>query len=413
MKIAQVTGPPLFLTGTGQSRIIPISKELIKRGHTVAIFTPTMHFSGIERTVHEGIPVIKTGQYFVYSSDDSGFASDYRRESGVLRLLAGILTWSLDTIRELRKFKPDIIQLYTTQPNIIILLLLARVLMPFSRICIDYDDLYGGIGGTYDYEGNSKAVILLLGLMERYAHRFAYKASSCSHYFRQYYSIDKIIPNSVDTDLLKRAPAAIDPALIGAIRCKHGIKPSDKVIIAVSRFKELYDYDLLITAAGLLRQKTSGFKVVFIGEGDFKNDLVSMAAKLNLSDLLVFTGWIKDEKLLKHYYYLADICVIPMRDRKLHLARCPIKLLDAISAQLCILAADIGEPAHILQAGVNALFYKAGDSADMADKLFRIISDKELCDKLRGKVKDLIPSYSHRTVASMWEEHFRLPGLPT
>lgn len=407
MKIAQVLGPPLLLTGTGQARVIPISKELVRNGHAVAIFAPTMAFKGIERTEHEGLPVIKTGQYFVYSGDDRGFGGDYRRESRVPELLSLIFAWALSTIRELKAFRPDVVQVYTTQPNAILFVLLARVLMPFTRICVDYDDLYGGEGGSYDYEGNPRAAVLLLGLAERLVRRFAHKASACSHFFRLHYGIDTIIPNSVDTDLLARGPGAVDQNALEAIRVRHGIKPGDKVVIAVSRFKELYDYDLLVKAAGVLRGKFRDFRMIFIGDGEHRNALAALAEKEGLGGNLTFTGWVQDEELLKHYYFISDICVIPMRNRKLHLARCPIKLLDAIAARLCIVAPDIGEPAHILKDGVNALLYRAGDTADIADKLHRLMTDAPLRKKLATGATALIPDYSHKRVARLWEEHLR------
>ena len=82
MKIAEVIGPPLFLTGLGQTRIIPIAKELVKKGNDICVFSPAAKFEKVEHFIYEGISVIKTGQYFVSCSDEFGFSKDYKRQRG-------------------------------------------------------------------------------------------------------------------------------------------------------------------------------------------------------------------------------------------------------------------------------------------------------------------------------------------
>ena len=408
MRIAEVIGPPLFLTGLGQTRIIPIAKELVKKGNDICVFSPAAKFEKVEHFIYEGISVIKTGQYFVSCSDEFGFSKDYKRQRGA-ELILGIFTWVFTTIREIKKFNPDIIQIYTSQPNTLMFLLFARFCFPFTPICIDYDDIYGGEGGTYDYEQNNPILIKVLDIMEKTFPILANKLSVCSHFLAEKFSSNVIIPNSVDTELLKHRNSSNKEEIerLKQFRVGLGLKPDNKVILIVSRIKDSYDYDMVIHAVKKAFTKHKEIKVIIIGDGEGLENLKKITKEENLEEVVFFKGFVKHINLLRDYYHISDIGIIPMKARILHLARCPIKLLECISAQLCIIVPDYAECKYILKNLHNALFYKVGDIDDLASKIIEVLDNPELENNLKKNLSEIIDTFDHKQVACLWDKHLK------
>jgi glycosyltransferase involved in cell wall biosynthesis len=408
MKIAEVLGPPLFLTGLGQTRIIPIAKELIKKGHKICVFTPTTKFEKVETFFIDGIPIVKTGQFFISSEDEFGFSKDCKRHQSY-KILLKILAWVFITIREVKKFEPDIIQIYTSLPNTMMFFPFARICFPATPIYLDYDDLYGGKGGSLDYRQVNPILIRILGIIEHILPLFANKLSVCSQFLSEKFNSDIIIPNSVDTNLLKHNNNLCKKEMK---RLKHfriglGVEPDDKLILIASRINDIYDYDMVIQAVEKVYKTHKGIKVVVVGDGEGLENLKKLMKEANLEHIVFFKGFVKESKLLRDYYHISDICIIPMRERKSHLARCPIKLLEGIAAQLCMIVPDYGECKHILDNLHNALFYKVGDINDLSSKILQVLENPELEIHLRKNIAQLANTFDHKQVACSWDKHFK------
>ena len=64
---------------------------------------------------------------------------------------------------------------------------------------------------------------------------------------------------------------------------------------------------------GLKAAKDAGkdFRMVFIGEGVDRPEIMDYAAKLGLAERCVFTGAVRDRELLRGYFSLADLFLFP------------------------------------------------------------------------------------------------------
>ena len=102
-----------------------------------------------------------------------------------------------------------------------------------------------------------------------------------------------------------------------SLQKKYRFKKDDIVLMTLTRLssKELYKgYDHVLFCLDILKDKYPNIKYLIVGRYDAeeKGRLDTIIQELSLKDYVVFTGYIPDEELAKHYR-LADIYVMPSK----------------------------------------------------------------------------------------------------
>ena len=102
-----------------------------------------------------------------------------------------------------------------------------------------------------------------------------------------------------------------------SLQKKYSFKKDDIVLMTLTRLssKELYKgYDHVLFSLDILKDKYPNIKYLIVGRYDEeeKARLDTIIKELSLKDYVVFTGYIPDEELAKHYR-LADIYVMPSK----------------------------------------------------------------------------------------------------
>lgn len=166
---------------------------------------------------------------------------------------------------------------------------------------------------------------------------------------------------------------------------KHlGIKPDEKVILAVGRLsKEKAQIDL-IRAFGELHRTNPALKakLVIAGDGPERAQLEASARTLEIADQIVFAGQVAN---MQPYYAIADLLV-----NASHSEGSPYILLEAMAAGVPIVATAVGGVPEILTDGENALLVPPLDARAMAQSIEEVLCDKELAQKFSTKARALI-----------------------
>jgi len=81
-----------------------------------------------------------------------------------------------------------------------------------------------------------------------------------------------------------------------------------KVILSVSRYIEWKGYRYIIRAAEKIINKYPDTIFIFVGYGDQQNELKKIASKKNISNNIVFTGWVNRMEL-NNLYQVASVFV--------------------------------------------------------------------------------------------------------
>ncbi|MGB9674550.1 MAG: glycosyltransferase family 4 protein [Nanopusillaceae archaeon] len=83
-----------------------------------------------------------------------------------------------------------------------------------------------------------------------------------------------------------------------------------KIVLYLGRMTLHKGPDYLLLAAKKILEKRKDILFIFAGTGEMLEKLIKMAADLNISKNVVFTGWVDDE-LAEYLYSISDIFVLP------------------------------------------------------------------------------------------------------
>jgi glycosyltransferase involved in cell wall biosynthesis len=149
----------------------------------------------------------------------------------------------------------------------------------------------------------------------------------------------EVIPNGV---VPRQFRASIDP---GEVKAAYGIHPYAPLILFIGRLVYQKGPDLLIEAIRKVSKHRWDTRVIVAGDGWMKQDLQEQARDLPVT----FTGYIPDSEYIR-LLNAADIVVIPSRNEPFGLV-----LLEAWSAEKCVVASDVGGLSENIDAFVNGI----------------------------------------------------------
>ncbi len=131
-----------------------------------------------------------------------------------------------------------------------------------------------------------------------------------------------------------------------------------------------------IQALHYVLKKHPNAKLLIIGDGPLKNYLQKFAKKLNLSEKVIFAGWIPHEQL-PQVYALADIFLLTSP-----LEGLPTVVLEAMAMKKPVLTAMTGGQSDFIVNGENGLFIDPNSPKEIAKKICFLIEREDNRTKL-------------------------------
>lgn len=168
-------------------------------------------------------------------------------------------------------------------------------------------------------------------------------------------------------------------------------------IVSVSRIdKTQKDFPTLLRAFKLLEYKISE-NLYIVGEGDGKEELEKLIDELELGDRIKLLGmkknpfiWIKNSKLFVHSSKYEGFGLV---------------LVEAMILGKPVISSDcpVG-PKEILENGKSGLLFEVGNENDLAEKLIRILNDKEFSREIRKNMEIRINIFEiHKVLKNFYD----------
>lgn len=177
------------------------------------------------------------------------------------------------------------------------------------------------------------------------------------------------------------APAPPTEAEVEALRARLGLKPLEKVLLAVGRLSREKGHADLVRALARLRETDpdKNFKLVILGEGPERAAVEEEARRLGLVERIVYAGHATD---VRPFYALADALALPS-----HSEGSPNVLLEAMAAGVPVAATRVGGVPEIASDEETALLVPARDVEALAAALGRLLSDETLARTLAERAR--------------------------
>jgi len=201
-------------------------------------------------------------------------------------------------------------------------------------------------------------------------------------------SIIEKIPNGVDIDYFNKVnKISLD---------------GDPSLVYAGRLTKVKGVDILLEAFHLFLKTHPKAHLYVIGNGKERAYLAKLVERLNLSENVTFTGFIPSIRKVHEFIKSADIFVLPS-----YMENFSISLLEAMASKTPIIASDAEGNLEVL-VGKTALFFRRGDSRDLAEKIRVLAEDEEYRSKLAEEAYNLaIKEYSWDVVTNRYLQVFQ------
>ena len=155
-----------------------------------------------------------------------------------------------------------------------------------------------------------------------------------------------------------------------------------KQILYAGTVNKRKGYTDLIKAFSKVSQSFPEWQIVFAGNGEIEQGEL-LAKELNISDQVIFLGWISGEAKSKAFQEASVFCLPSYAEGF------PMAVLDAWAYDLPIITTPVGGLPDILVDGENALVFEPGDINLLAQQITTIIQDETLRASIEKKSTEL------------------------
>ena len=180
---------------------------------------------------------------------------------------------------------------------------------------------------------------------------------------------------------------------------KYGIRKGVPVFLVVGRLDKDKKTDMIIRATAVA-VRSSKLQMVAVGKGKDSKQFKNLARRLGLDGVLVFTGYVPEEDLIK-IYNLADVYVAPGLAELQGMA-----VMEAMATGLPILAADAVALPELVENGVNGFLFKP-TVKDLAEKMLLMLANRNRWKQMGGKNVRKIQAHDIPVVLDQIERLYR------
>ncbi|MEM3011309.1 MAG: glycosyltransferase [Candidatus Bathyarchaeia archaeon] len=171
-------------------------------------------------------------------------------------------------------------------------------------------------------------------------------------------------------------------------------KPEEKIILYVGRLVYEKGVHVLIGGIPKVLAEIPNVKLVIVGEGGMREELLKEAWDFGIAHKVLFTGFV-DKKTLISLYKVSDVAVVPSLYEPFG-----ITALEAMAAQVPVVVSDTGGLAEIVEHDKTGVKIYPDNSDSVAWGILRVLKDSAYRNKLRRNAyMKLLSDYSWNKIA--------------
>jgi glycosyltransferase involved in cell wall biosynthesis len=351
-----------------RGRWLPLAQELVAQGYQAHL--ALLHHAydrlppGLRRQMLGGVYVEYVAQMHVYGPVGQ------RRYFGPATLLGVSLRAAVELARAAVRLGSDAIHVCKPQPiNGLAGLLAARALgCPLYVDCDDYEAGGNRFGAAWQQR-------LVRFWEDNLPRRAAGVTVNTRFLQRRYESLGvpaariTYVPNGITAARL--APPS--PRHVAGLRAALGLGDVPVVMYLGTLSRTTHNVGLLLDAFALVAERVPAARLLLIGDGEDRLDLIEHATRLGLDARALFAGAVPPAAV-PAYLALAACSVDPVADDAVAAARSPLKIVESLAAGVPVITGDVGDRAEMLAPDAG-LVTRPGDARALADGITALLSN--------------------------------------
>jgi glycosyltransferase involved in cell wall biosynthesis len=169
-------------------------------------------------------------------------------------------------------------------------------------------------------------------------------------------------------------PAALTPTKRAEARKRWGVADGSPLLGCIGVLSPDKGQEWLIRALVEVRKDFPGARLILAGAGPCRADLEKLTDELQLSNAVVFAGFVKD---VESVYAALDVFLLPSFFEAFNNS-----LLAAMSYEIPSIAFSRGALTEIMEEGKSGLFVSGPDAGEISTAVKRILGDPSFAGKL-------------------------------
>jgi glycosyltransferase involved in cell wall biosynthesis len=339
-----------FVGGT-EKQAQRLTKKLRERGVTISILTREMKGCLINEEV-DGIPVFRKIKTI---------------EFGTLWGISYILSTLFFLIRYRNEY--DLIHCHHLQGfHSLVAVLVKRVLN--KKVIIKVAG--GGVKGDIYAIKKRKLGRLYLQLMKRADRVISVTKEITS----------QLVENGFPLSIIKEIPNGVDPREFSPR--EDPLSSQGRLITYVGRFDPLKGLDDLLKAFKMVNEKHPETRLVLVGDGEEKDNLIRLAHQLDIYPQVRFEGM---KEGVENSLRESEVFAFPSLTEGLSNV-----LLEAMACGLPVVATRVGGNVELVEDGLNGFLINPRDPDGLAEAIMSLLEDKERAKQMgregRRKVEE-------------------------
>jgi len=153
-----------------------------------------------------------------------------------------------------------------------------------------------------------------------------------------------------------------------AFRRRLKISADAIVIGSVGRLAEEKGHAILLSTLAKLAPKFPELRLLFVGDGERREELQNQTRRLGLEAKVSFLGI---QRNIPELLSLMDVFVLPSLTEGF-----PLALLEAMAAKKPVVASAVGDIPKIIQHGKNGILVEPADANGLANAIARLVENK-------------------------------------
>jgi 1,2-diacylglycerol 3-alpha-glucosyltransferase len=183
-----------------------------------------------------------------------------------------------------------------------------------------------------------------------------------------------------------------------AVRRDLGFDPDLDLLLYVGRIDEEKDLDVILRALTVLGEPV---QLGIVGVGRFEAATRRHVKELQLSDRVVFTGFVSEPKLLEALQ-VADIFVMPSPAELQSIAT-----LEAMAMCKPVVAARARALPELVDDGINGFLFEPGDVEDAANAIRRLLSQRSRWQQMGRASRDKVRPHHVESTIGAYQHLYR------